>query len=524
MNRKLRNGAVTIVLHALILISASNAHATTLDNFSTADIGNYSFLGFGSIVGSNADFLVNSGNWVPNTSSSLNTREDIFTSDHQLGIGEEVSLDIKMSGSGGSMGLAFSDISNPSSRSNLQEYGYLRPNGDGTVSFPNDSKLFNAGTYYTLSVKNTGTDLVYGLFKAGSNWANSNSPLSSFSASSFGPAYPGSGNTFPYIAIISYNNNGTSGNSASATNFDSEPFTKGTLPAPNTDAYLVYSGTASLKSFSGETTVTKTESVSLSVYEVFDLAHPSNFSVMIYNPSTGYHIYTRILSADGASMSSYRDGVLDSTTDPTQNFISGLSSLPNASGVAAAGYGVLRFSITTEVDSLTINGVSNDYNKTTQIFASGALTGLSFVSDITILAVNSKPKGSGVLSVNPIITAVTNYIGIPGNAKMVSYPPKLSGQIFSYDYDPTLMTSPDPALQPLASITTEGTISLSLDTTLTSIAYVGGSYKLKGQSVATLINAISGPLTTTGSATVYDVFLYKIAKSLGLPDGYIPVP
>lgn len=297
------------------------------------------------------------------------------------------------------------------------------------------------------------------------------------------------------------------------------------LPAPATDVYVVYQGTATTASFKPAVSNTATTSEADAVYVVADLAFPYNYSILIVKSSGTYSISTRVLSADGTTMNGYDDGTLNSNADPTQNFISGIHNAP--AGVTLSptkGYTAFRFASTTGTSSLTINNQTHDYPKTIQIYANGALEGLSSTVPVTLVAADAHTKVSGVYTINAIPAAITNYIGTVGNAKTKSYPGAMTGPVFTYQIDPTLVATNNSTFPNMAALSTTGTITVTLNATLTSLANVGGSFKLKGQNSATTINPVSAQLNSGSSATVYEDFLFEIAQSLGLTPGYTPSP
>jgi hypothetical protein len=296
------------------------------------------------------------------------------------------------------------------------------------------------------------------------------------------------------------------------------------LPAPKADLYVVYSGTSTDATFSGGSTSTATTSHVSTIYLILDLANPSNFSILDVGADKTYQISTRVLSADGSSVTTYDNGTQNTGGNATRNFVNGVENQATSNLTSPTkGYTVFRFN-GGGTKSLTINNVTHDYPKSIEVYATGISTGLSRFVATTIVAADSKTKVSGVYTVNAIEPALTNYIGTLGNANTTAYPLKLSGQLFSYAYDPTLVAVPVQNFQAIDYLDVSGTITLTLNTTLTSLANVGGSFKLTGQLVATTINPVANPLTASSSPTLYEDFLIEIVQSLALPAGYVPTP
>jgi len=133
-------------------------------------------------------------------------------------------------------------------------------------------------------------------------------------------------------------------------------------------------------------------------------------------------------------------------------------------------------------------------------------------------------------SVNFIRTPYANLIGSnQTDARVVPYFSSLTGTSSEFAFDATLLSDPVQGFQPLTRATTSGTISLSLNSTLSGIANVGGSYEVPTSGpiklpLSIVIQPIPGPLTSSGSPTVYENFLYHIVLSLGLggTGGYVP--
>ncbi len=297
------------------------------------------------------------------------------------------------------------------------------------------------------------------------------------------------------------------------------------LPTPAADVYVVYQGTTTHTEFSPTVSNSAATTEVDTTYAVTDLAFPYNYSVLTVKSDGNYSISTRVLSADGTSMNAYDDGTLDSSADPTQNFLIGLHNNPVAPSTSPTkGYAAFRFSSTNGTSSLTLNNQTHNYPKTTQIYATGALVGLSSTVAVTLVPADAKTKVSGVYTINAIPAAITNYIGTVGNAKTKSYPTALSGPAFFYKLDPTLVATGNSTFPKVLGLGVTGTASVTLNTTLTSLANVGGSFKLKGQVSATTISPVSAPLNSGSSATVYEDFLFEIVKSLGLTTAYTPSP
>jgi len=298
------------------------------------------------------------------------------------------------------------------------------------------------------------------------------------------------------------------------------------LPTPEAHLYVVFSGTSTDSTFDGGSTSTATTKHVSTVYLILDLANPSNFSALLVHADKSYGISTRVLSADGTAVTSYNDGTVQSGgNNPGHNFINGLENQAKSNSTSPTkGYAVFRFS-GGQTDSVTIDNVTHVYPTYTEVYATGALTGLSIFTATTIVPADSKAKVSGVYTIDPVEPALTNYIGVTGNANTISYPTKLSGQIFDYGYDATLVAVPIQNFPAIDFLDVSGTITLTLNTTLTSLANVGGTFKLKGQVTPPVtINPVAGPLTASGSATIYEDFLAEIVQSLALPAGYTPTP
>lgn len=295
------------------------------------------------------------------------------------------------------------------------------------------------------------------------------------------------------------------------------------LPPPANDLYLVYSGTLSQANWYGGSTGTATETDTSYIYVIVDLANTNSYSVL-GGDSHGYSIFSRILSTDGTTLTANDDGVAESDTNPAHNFINGVENQAKSNTTSPTkGYGVLRFSLT-QTDTETNNNVSHDYPNLTEIYAAGALTGLSKTAPVTLVAANAKAKASGVYTVFPVPHALANYFTTGGSPFTYPYPASLTGTAISYGYDSKLQAVPDVNFPGAVSyMSVSGKITLKLNATLTAIANVGGSYKLKGQLNATAIAPVTNPLSPS-NPLAYEFFLYDIAKSLGLPDSYVPGP
>jgi hypothetical protein len=296
------------------------------------------------------------------------------------------------------------------------------------------------------------------------------------------------------------------------------------LPTPAAHVYVVYSGTASHADFSALSTSTTTTSTTQTLYLVIDLANPSSFSFLRTRTDGTYDIFTRVLSSDDLSVAAYRDGVTETSvmsTDPDQNLIAGLANEPKApSTIPTKAYALFVASDADGVDTVTINSTPYTYTEVRQASLTGLQTGLSTTAATTLVAASTKPKTSGVYTINVIPAALTNYIGTVGNASTKKYPTSLSGSDLHYDYNSTLGNG----VPKIITLGVTGTVTVTLNTTLTSLANVGGSFKLKGQSSATTINPVAGQLNSSSSPTVYEDFLFEIVQSLNLPIVYTPSP
>jgi len=296
------------------------------------------------------------------------------------------------------------------------------------------------------------------------------------------------------------------------------------LPAPKADLYVVYSGTSTDATFNGGSTSAATTSHVSTIYLILDFANGDSFSVLVVHPDKSYGISSRVLSADGATMTTYDDGTMKTGGNSTHNFLNGVENLAKSNTTSPTkGYAAFRFS-GGGTKSLTINNVTHHYPESTEVYATGTMIGLSNFTATTIVAADAKAKVSGVYTVNAVEPALTNYIGTLGNASMSTYPLKLSGQLFDYAYDSTLVAVPVQDFNAVDYLDVSGTITLTLNTTLTGLANVGGSFKLKGQLVPTTINPVAAPLDAASSPTLYEDFLYEIVQSLALPSVYVPTP
>jgi hypothetical protein len=297
------------------------------------------------------------------------------------------------------------------------------------------------------------------------------------------------------------------------------------LPTPAADVYLVYQGKVTIPFFAPAISNTATSVETQTVYLVTDLASPFSYSLLTVKTDGSYSIDTRVLSADGTGMTAYGNGNSNSNADPTQNFIAGIHNNPIGNATSPTkGYSAFRFSTTGGTATVTINNQTHDYPKTVQVYATGLLAGLSSTVPVTLVAKDTKTKVSGVYTINAIPASITNYIGTVGNAKTKHFPASLSGPLFFYEIDPTLVATNNTTFPNMSALSLAGTFSATLNSTLTSLANVGGSFKLKGQNSATTINPVAAQLNSGSSPTVYEDFLFEIVKSLGLTPGYTPNP
>jgi hypothetical protein len=301
-----------------------------------------------------------------------------------------------------------------------------------------------------------------------------------------------------------------------------------------TDLYLVYSGMETQSIFEAGSTSALSTKQTATVYLVFDLSNPGSYSVLSTTSSGAsgtYAIFTRVLNANGSAVTSSENGAVDSSsigTDPAQNFIASVANEPSTSRSGAVsstkGYTVFKYGGTEGTDPVTINSSVFNYLKVHQIYLTGLLTGLSDTTSMTVVPADAKPKVSGVYTVNAIPSALTNFLGTAGSSSTQAYPTELTGSDIRYEYLPSLSASPVSGAPALNRLSLTGTTTLTLNTTLTSLANVGGSFKLKGQLTPTTISPVATQLNATSSPTVYEDFLFEITQSLGLPSSYVPAP
>ena len=295
------------------------------------------------------------------------------------------------------------------------------------------------------------------------------------------------------------------------------------------DLFLVYSGAETQSIFEAGSTSALSTAQDATIYLVFDLSNPGSYSVLSTTTSGTYAIFTRVLNANGTAVTSSENGAADSSsiaTDPAQNFIASVANEPTTSRTGAVsstkGSTVFKYGGTEGTDPVTVNSAVFNYLKIHQIYLTGLLTGLSDTTSVTVVPADAKPRVSGVYTVNAIPSALTNFLGTVGNSSTQAYPTELTGSDIRYEYLPSLAASPVSGVPALNRLSLTGTTTLTLNTTLTSIANVGGSFKLKGQLTPTTISPIGAPLNATSSPTVYEDFLFEITKSLGLPSSYVP--
>lgn len=323
---------------------------------------------------------------------------------------------------------------------------------------------------------------------------------------------------------------------------------------PHPHIYLVYSGSTRTVEFSATTGLVTKKRV---VYLLTDLANPSSFSLLVMGntPTAANHFTTRVLSADGTSVTTYDDGAVG-VSDPADNFFASLTtanptSLPLNSS-AMQGAGVFKYTAV-GTDKLKAGTVSHEYPFTVETYATGALQGLQFPPEVVIptnTVINYStvnPSASQVVvggpildpvppigtnpgyHVNPIRVPYMNFVGTTlENARVVPYVTQLCGPSIGYNFDATLLTSPKTSSKALAVATLSGHITLTLNTTLSGLANVGGWYESTPPTVdgpggvmimplAIAIQPVSGPLTPKGNPTVYENFLKQLASFPGGP-------
>jgi hypothetical protein len=329
---------------------------------------------------------------------------------------------------------------------------------------------------------------------------------------------------------------------------------------PHDHLYLVYSGTSSSSTFSTSSGLVATRKT---LYLVTDLANPANYSLLVVGDKNtpGYDIYTRVLSPDGTYVASYDDGATGST-DPSDDFFASAINYPiqifplttSASTTApvtptTTGLAAFKFSrfgvdnISRYLYPIPLNGgasgdffpFSHAYPRTGEIYATGPLTGLGTTSAQVIIPAtfNILPAAASASAslppyqINIIPVPYVNFIGKDKNkAQLVPYALGLGGTDSFYDYDGTLVASPG-IYSALAVATTAGRDTLTLNTTLSALANVGGSYPVSNPMLPLSIELppVAGPLKFTGKFTVYETFLYHLLLSLGQTGngyGYVP--
>ena len=304
-----------------------------------------------------------------------------------------------------------------------------------------------------------------------------------------------------------------------------------TLPPPSAHVFVVYSGKESVDTFtSTQTTIYPVASVPVFVYVVIDLANPSSFSTLTVNKDQTYTIHTRVLSANGSSVTAYYNGTSDTSsvgTDPQLNLFAGITNTPRTvGGNPTAGYAIFRYAGIDGTSPQTFGGNTYNYPNEFQSSLTGNEVGLSTTVANSIISANARARVSGVYTINANPTALTNYIGTVGNAATIPYPNSVTGPVqavYQQNYLSSLAANPVAGVPTLFSVSVGGTGTLSLNTTLTSLANVGGSYKFVGSNPVT-INPVAHQLNSSSSPTVYEDFLYLVAQSLKLTGGYVPTP
>jgi hypothetical protein len=299
------------------------------------------------------------------------------------------------------------------------------------------------------------------------------------------------------------------------------------------------------------------------------LANPANYSLLVVDPAgtPAYHIYTRILSPDGVYVATYDDGVAGEA-DPSDDLLANAIYTPGAlppitpyasaktttTSSTASGLEAFKFSLfgsdtlanylnpifqTTPSSNIIIFPLTHNYPRTSEIYATGPLTGLSTEAVQVVIPANlsssSLPLADDSATklppyqVNAIPAPYYNYIGTKlDDAVITPYATGLSGSASFYDYDATLVPGSLGNFSPLARATDAGSVSLSLNTTLSGLANVGGSYEVPSTGPIILplsieIPPIAIPLSFSHRSTAYETFLYHLVLSLGLKTtGYVP--
>jgi hypothetical protein len=222
--------------------------------------------------------------------------------------------------------------------------------------------------------------------------------------------------------------------------------------------YVVYLGSAtgSTSSASGSTRTSD------AVYLLTDMADTSNFAILQIDATDG--VYTVIS----------RPSDVPPAGEATDNFFGGILAANGKGGMGVLSYG------TTTTDSS-----SNTYVATA--YATGALT----TSTSQLVAARAKPLAitlktsgavTGTYTFNPSTALSTG-----GNA----YPKSLTGTYTNYE-----ITSSGA----LAHVSTGGTISFSLNPTLTTLANIGGGYT-SGKNTAAIM-----PVSVPGGTSEGDAF------------------